>query len=202
MREPSRNLPAEERKAVTVQAVIKLAAEQNPNDITTSGIASAMGLTQGALFRHFVSKDAIWQMVIEWVADCLLTRVDHAANVASSPLAALEAIFMTHIDFVTHHPGVPRMLLSELQRPGMTPAKKMALTLLKHYEERLCTQIERGKACGELDPSLSTAAAATLFVGSIQGLVMQSLLTADLGKAHSDAAGVFAIYQRGIRSAL
>ena len=130
MRESSKNLPADERKAVTVQTVVKLAAEQNPNDITTSAIASAMGLTQGALFRHFVSKDAIWQTVMEWVADCLLTRVDHAADAAPSPLAALEAIFMTHIDFVTRHPGVPRMLLAELQRPGMTPAKKMALTLL------------------------------------------------------------------------
>ncbi len=200
MRESSKNLPADERKAVTVQTVVKLAAEQNPNDITTSAIASAMGLTQGALFRHFVSKDAIWQTVMEWVADCLLTRVDHAADAAPSPLAALEAIFMTHIDFVTRHPGVPRMLLAELQRPGMTPAKKMALTLLKRYEERLCTLIEQGKASGELEPNVATAAAATLFVGTIQGLVMQSLLTTNPEKAQSDAAGVFAIYQRGVRS--
>lgn len=200
MRPPSKNLPADERKAVTVQTVVKLAAEQNPNDITTSAIASAMGLTQGALFRHFVSKDAIWQTVMEWVADCLLTRVDHAADAAPSPLAALEAIFMTHIDFVTRHPGVPRMLLAELQRPGMTPAKKMVLTLLKRYEERLCSLIEQGKASGELEPNVATAAAATLFVGTIQGLVMQSLLTENPKKTQTDAAAVFAVYQRAVRS--
>lgn len=58
MRTLVKHLPADERRAVTVEAVIELAAEQNPNDITTSAIAKRIGLTQGALFRHFPSKDA------------------------------------------------------------------------------------------------------------------------------------------------
>ena len=52
-------LPAEERRAVIIEAVIELAAEQNPKGITTAAIAKRMGLTQGALFRHFPNKDAI-----------------------------------------------------------------------------------------------------------------------------------------------
>ena len=59
-----KNLPADERRAVTVEAVIELAAEQNPNDITTAAIAQRMGLTQGALFRHFPNKDAILQAMM------------------------------------------------------------------------------------------------------------------------------------------
>ncbi|WP_274378370.1 hypothetical protein [Thiobacillus denitrificans] len=38
-----KHLPADERRAVTVEAVVELAAEQNPNDITTSAIAKRMG---------------------------------------------------------------------------------------------------------------------------------------------------------------
>ncbi|MDO9294761.1 TetR/AcrR family transcriptional regulator, partial [Bradyrhizobium sp.] len=90
-----RNLPAEERRAVTVETVVALAAEQNPSEITTAAIAKRMNLTQGALFRHFPSKDAIWQAVISWVADRLLARVDRAIATAESPLSALEAVFMT-----------------------------------------------------------------------------------------------------------
>ncbi|MEI6639829.1 MAG: helix-turn-helix domain-containing protein, partial [Chlorobium sp.] len=51
-----RNLPAEQRRAVTVEAVIELAAEKNPASITTAEIAERMQLTQGALFRHFPNK--------------------------------------------------------------------------------------------------------------------------------------------------
>ena len=88
-----KNLPADARRAVTVEAVIELAAEQNPNDITTAAIAQRMGLTQGALFRHFPNKDAILQAVMAWVAERLLLRVDEATRGAVSPVAALESIF-------------------------------------------------------------------------------------------------------------
>ena len=193
-----KHLPANERRAVTVEAVIALAAEQNPGEITTAAIARHMGLTQGALFRHFPSKDAILQAVMEWVAERLLARVDKAAQAAVSPLAALEAIFMTHIDFIAQHPGVPRMLFGELQRAADTSAKMMARTMLDRYGKRLSALIEQGKAQGELAAEVNTAAAATLFIGAIQGLVMQSLLAGKSGQMRTGAPGAFAIYRRGI----
>lgn len=193
-----KHLPADERRAVTIEAVVKLAAEQNPSEITTAAIATSMKLTQGALFRHFPNKDAIWQAVMEWVADHLLARVERAARDAASPLAALEAMFMAHIAFVAEHPGVPRVLFGELQRSGDTAAKRMVQTMIRRYRERLAALIEQGKTVGELDPQLDPAAAATLFVGSIQGLVVQALLAGDTRRMRKEAPGTFAIYRRGI----
>jgi hypothetical protein len=40
-----------------------------------------------------------------------------------------------------------------------------------------------------------------LFIGTIQGLVMQSLLDGDVERIRRDAPRAFAIYCRGIRSA-
>ncbi len=202
MHAPVKHLPAEDRRAVTVEAVVELAAEQNPSDITTAAIAKRMGLTQGALFRHFQNKDAIIQAVMQWVAERLLLRTEKAVQAAPSPLAALEAMFMAHVEFVVEHPGVPRMLFGELQRAEQTAPKRMAQTLIRRYGERLHRLLEQGKACGELDAQLDTEASATLFIGTIQGLVMQSLLAGDVGRIRRDAPRVFAIYQRGIRSAL
>ncbi len=195
-----KNLPAAERRAVTVEAVVELAAEQNPNDITTAAIAKRMGLTQGALFRHFPNKDAILQAVMEWVSERLLSRVDKAVQAAASPLAALEAMFLTHVEFVVEHPGVPRMLFGELQRAEETGPKRMVQTLIRSYGERLRRLIEEGKTQGELETHLDTEASALLFIGTIQGLVMQSLLAGDIGRLRHDAPRVFAIYRRGIRS--
>lgn len=191
-------LPADERRAVTVDTVVELAAEQNPSEITTSAIAKRMGLTQGALFRHFPTKDAILQAVMEWVAEQLLSRVDKAAEAASSPLQALEAVFMAHIDFVVQRPGVPRIIFGELQRAEETAPKRLVQTIVRRYGERLHRLIEAGKANGELDPALDSEAAAILFIGTIQGLVMQSLLAGDVDRIRRDAPRAFAIYRRGI----
>lgn len=196
----AKHLPADERRAVTIEAVIDLAGSQNPSEITTSDIARRMNLTQGALFRHFPTKDAIWQAVMTWVMDRLLTRIDRAAEGLDSPLAAMQAMFMSHVEFVVEHPGVPRMMFGELQRAEITPTKRIAQKLIQHYSERLVSRIEQGKVAGEISDEIDTQAAATLFIGTIQGLVMQSMLSGDVKHMSDEAPGVFAIYQRGVRS--
>jgi AcrR family transcriptional regulator len=193
-----KHLTAEARRTATVEAVVELAAQQNPNDITTAAIAGRMGVTQGALFRHFPSKDAIMQSVMVWVGDRVFARVDKAVAAAASPVAALEAAFMAHVDFVARHPGVPRMLFGELQHAKDTPAKRVAQTLLRQYGTRLKPLLEAGKAQGELDPGLDVDAAVIAYIGMFQGLVMRTLMAGGAPHMRDDAARVFAIYRRGI----
>lgn len=197
MQNPTKYLPANERRAVTVKAVVDLAASQNPGGITIAAIAKHMNVTNGSLFRHFPNKEAIWLAVMKWVAERLMARIDHSAQGIESPLAAIEAMCMSHIEFVAEYPGVPRMMFSELLRAESTPAKHM----VKRYGERLHALIEEGKAQQELDDTLDTEAATTLFIGTIQGLVMQSLTAGDVASIRRDAPDVFAIYRRGIRRA-
>lgn len=201
MKSRPRNLPADQRRAATVEAVIELAAEHNPGDITTAAIAGRMNLTQGALFRHFASKEAVWEAVMEWVAERLLARVDQATRDVASPLAALEAAFLAHVEFVVRFPGVPRMLFGELQRAEDTAAKRKVRQLLAQYGERLAGLIEAGKAAGELTAEIGTDAAVAHFIGTVQGLVMQSLLAGDPERMRSGAPNAFAIYRRGIAGA-
>ena len=196
----AKHLPADERRAVIVQAVITLAATNNPSAITTAAIAKHMQLTQGSIFRHFPNKDAIWLAVMEWVAGELLQRVDNSAKGIESPLAAMEAMFMSHVKFVSAYPGVPRILFGELQRAESTAAKNRVQALIKSYSARLYTHIENGKRHGELGSSLDSAAAALLFLGMLQGLIMQSLLSGDPEHIRKSAPGAFVIYKRGIES--
>ena len=192
------HLSSEDRRAATVGAVIALAADHDPSEISTTAIAKHMGVTQGALFKHFPTKDAILEAVMTWVADRLLARVDSAASAMPTASQALEGMFLAHTSFVTEHPGVPRMMFGELQRAGSTAPKRMAATMLRQYAARLRFQLERGRASGEFAQQLDMEAAATLFVGTIQGLVMQALIAGDVQRIGRDAPRVFAIYLRGI----
>lgn len=194
--EAPRHLPADARRAITVETVIQLAAEQNPDGITTAAIAQRMGLTQGALFRHFPTKDAIWRAAIDWVAERLMARVDRAARAASSPGSALEAVFAAHAAFVAEHPGVPRLLFGELQRRGDSQTRRMVQALLGRYRERICALLDEARARGEFAADLEREAAATLFVGTIQGLVVQAMVAGDMQAVVRDAPAAYAMLRR------
>jgi AcrR family transcriptional regulator len=196
---PNKHLPANERRGTTIEAVIELAGLQNPSEITTYAIARHMKLSQGALFRHFATKEAIWRAVMEWVSDKLLAQIDDIVGVTEDPVAALQAMFINQVEFAVNYPGVPRILFGELQKADATPAKQVAQIMLTRYAERIETCLEHGKALGTIAPEIDSKAAIILFIGTIQGLIMQSLLAGNIEGIRTNAPGVFAIYRRGLR---
>lgn len=195
----SSRLPTEHRQAEMVQAMLTLTEQQSVETITTTDIARRVGLSQGAVFRHFPNKQSIWLAAIEWVQYTLLDAIDAAAAAKAKPLERLQAMFEAHVDFVARHPGVPRLLFHELQQTGDSLIKKSVRSLLAAYRRRLVGLLEEAKASGQARAGLDSDAAATLFIGMIQGLVMQSMLMGKARAMRKTADGLFAIYLDGIR---
>ncbi|MDD2667009.1 MULTISPECIES: TetR/AcrR family transcriptional regulator [Zoogloea] len=196
---PQSRLPTEARRAEIVAAVLHLAATQSPAHITTGDIAGELGFTQGAVFRHFPSKDAIWLAVLAWVDAELIAALERAAQEGRTPLDGLERVFMAHIRFVMAWPGVPRILFHDLQRPDDTPLKQRVRQLLGRYRQILARLFDAAARQGQVGGGLDTHAAATLFIGTIQGLVMQSMLAASPSGVEDEARRVLVLYLRAIQ---
>ncbi len=190
--------PTETRQAALVAAALALAAERSPAAVTTADLAQAVGITQGAVFRHFESKEAIWVAVIDLAHQRLLGRLQAAADAQAQPLAALRAVFLAHVDFVVAHPGVPRVIFQELQHPEDTPLKARVRQLMQAYRTLLTGLLQRAQAAGQLAPGTDLAAAAVLFIGSVQGLVMQSLLSGQVAGMAAQAPQVYRIFHNGV----
>lgn len=188
----------EQRQASLVAAALALAAQRSPADVTTADLAQAVGITQGAVFRHFESKAAIWLAVIDFAHQELLGRLNAAAAAQAQPLAALRAVFMAHVDFVVEQPGVPRVIFQELQHPEDTPLKARVGQLMQAYRTLLVGLLQRAQAAGQLAPGTDLQAAAVLFLGAVQGLVMQSLLSGQVGAMQGLAPAVFDLIQQAL----
>jgi len=200
------------RQAGLVEAALRLAAQRNPADITTTDLAQAVGITQGAVFRHFASKEAIWLAALAWVTDALMRRLNAAAALDTAPtdcpepaaapdaLAALQAVFMAHVDFVVEHPGVPRVIFQELQQPQDTPLKASVRQLMQQYRTLLMRLLTQAQLKKLIAPDADLTGASVLFIGSIQGLVMQSLISGDVSAMRQQAPAVYALVQRGLQA--
>ena len=189
-------LSSDARRTVTVEAVIALAANTNPAEITTAMIAQQMDVTQGALFRHFADKQAVWTAVMDWTAATLLARFDEAPG--ATPLDKLCAMFAAHIDFVVTFPGVPRILFGELQRGADAPGKARVRALMGTYRERVMALLDAAKAQSLVADTVHTPTAATMFLGMVQGLVMQAMAAEDFTTMPATSERLFALYLDGL----
>lgn len=199
---PRTKLNTESRQAELVRAALALAAQRSPAELTTGDLAQAIGITQGGVFRHFKSKEAIWLAALDWAHQTLLDTLQQAARLTTGDaLQALRSVFIAHIEFVTQHPGVPRLIFQELQHPQPSPCRQKVQQLMADYKDLLSSLLVRARTDGLLADTTEVPAAAVLFIGAVQGLVMQSLISGDLKHMATQAAPVFDIYEAGLRPA-
>jgi len=191
-------LTSEERKKRTVQAVIELCQTIEPASITTAVIAEKMGVTQGALFRHFPSKDSIWEEVAKWVSEQIQALFYKTLNTEDCPIGNLESMYMAHISFIAQYPGVPRLLFSQLHKVQKTASQRVISTLMNLYHLSIKQQLARGIERGKIDADFDIESASSMYIGSIQGLVMQALIRGSDVLTLSKAKKIFALYRRSI----
>jgi TetR/AcrR family transcriptional regulator len=184
-------IPAAERRAHAVRVLLDLARTTAPDAISTAAIAEWMGVSHGALFRHFPSREALWAEAVTWATgeldrrfdSCLepataATTPDHstAALAPSGPLDQVAALMASHAALLQQHPGLVRMLFAELQRPATSPARETGKAFMQRFRQRLATLMAAAQQQGCLDPDHDPHELAALLVATQQGLMLQALV--------------------------
>jgi AcrR family transcriptional regulator len=188
-----------DRRREIVAAVVELARERGPDAITTHAIAERIGVTQGAVFRHFPDKASIWVAVFAWVRASLDTALASAVARGGSPLRKIAHAFLAHVAFVAEHPGVPRMLFHELQYADDSPVRAAVRDAVGHYRRSLARLFDQAKREGELPASLDSTLATVLFIGAVQGLVIRAALAGDDALIAKGARPMLALLLDGYR---
>jgi len=194
-----RRLSSEERQGEIIRVAVELAAEKGVDSVTTQDMADAMHLTQGAIFRHFASKDDIWFAVIVWVRERLMKVLDKAAAEATDPLNAIERMFFAHINFIHKHPAIPRLLFSELLHKKNSKFRQLIEGIISGYEAKISGLLEEAKTQSLVSVDLDSQSAAVLYIGMIQGLVMQSSIFGGKYPLKQQAEKTFPVFLCGIQ---
>lgn len=174
--------------------MLRLSAERSPADITTTDLAKAMKLTQGALFRHFPTKEAIRLAVVEWIEERLMFELMAAKGRAPDALTALRAMFMAHVAFAKAYPGAPRLIFGELQQAAESPVKQRVQQIMQRYRQILGQTLAAAIEAKSIRADVDCPSAAALFLGAIQGLVIQSMLNGSTAQMEQQAVGVLDLY--------
>lgn len=164
---------SELRQQEIIDIVLALAAERGVEAITTTSIAERLGLTQGAVFRHFPNKEAIWTAVLFWLTGNMAEIFERRPGVP--PLREIERIFDGYMDFITAYPAMPRLIFSDTFHHAYPDLHRSVRDMVAGCEIRIQDLIGEAAALGAITPGREEAAA-KLLLTTIQGIAFQSAI--------------------------
>jgi AcrR family transcriptional regulator len=121
---PRSRKPTRVRRAEIAGAALRVMAVQGGRRFTARALASEVGITDGALFRHFPNMDAIADAVVEQMETMLFSV---APPVEADPIERLGVFFRGRVAVLVAHPYLTRLLFSDdlTRLCGAERAKRM-----------------------------------------------------------------------------
>lgn len=191
----------EVRKQEVVNAVLALASERDLEGLSTQEIADFVGVSQGALFRHFPNKESIWTTLLDWLHE----RLDEFIVTAETwprdrPLEILSRIFDAHTDFIAHHPAMAKLIFSDHLRHMHPVLDKKFQTINDLYQRRLVSLFREAQDQGLVPAWIDPHSAVSLFLCMVQGLAFRFAIARTIRSMRRESQSVYFIFLAALTS--
>jgi AcrR family transcriptional regulator len=176
----------EERRTVAEQrllaAAAELIAEAGPSGITLANIGERAGYSRGLATHHFGSKGAMMQRLVDSVTTGFREQVfieSTSDTVLDQALGLVRAYF--HELAQARPANRARLVLwADAVATGAPDVRSAMLASDRAFRAELAKRIQRGQAAGEFARSADAGTAATVIIGMLRGVALQSMLDDEL----------------------
>lgn len=177
------------RKAEIVATILGLADRIGPDRVTTGAVATEVGVTQAAIFRHFPTKAAMWNAVADHVAEALTTAWDAALVQADLPVERVKALIGAQLGQIAATPAMPMLLFSRELNVENADLRAAFRGRLATFQAHLTREVAEGQRAHALRSDVAAADAAVLLASLVQGVAIRWSL----------GARDFALHAEGLR---
>ncbi len=156
----------EERRVDIADAALRLIATQGIASLTVAALAKELGLTGGALYRHFPSSNAILDAVAERAVELLDASLP---DPSLPPMAWLEQFVDSRTRAVSGHKGLASLIISDQLAKALP---ETAFDHLRGAVRRTFVQVERAllsaQTQGQIRQDLSARELTPVVMGIVQ----------------------------------
>ena len=149
-------------------------------------ILDATGLTKGALYNHYESKDAIALAAFDHTCDVLRQRFDRTLARSGTALERLLAV-VDLLGSLYRHPGGCPIVNTAVEADDTHPAlRDRAQRAMREWQDRIATCVRRGQEAGEVRADVDGPALASLMISCLEGALVLARLFGE--RSHLDLA--------------
>jgi len=192
--------PTETRRQKILSEARQIVATHGIHGLTTKKLASAIGVSEGALYRHFEGKDDILLGLIDDIEETLFETLEKAERQGGSALERLERLLEAHLSYSERRRGVAFVVISEVLLNGDRRLKQRIQTVIDRYLGLLEVLLEKGVLEGQVKQSIDRSSAALAFFGLVQATITLWRFTRAGLLPSERFVALWRIYRNGIAS--
>lgn len=194
--------PGDVRRQEILSSVRNIIATKGFENLTVRQIAKDVRLTEGALYRHFRSKQEVINLLIDDIDTTLMSTIKPIENEELDPLLKLEHILMAHIAYVEKRKATSFMLINETLNLKDRVSRRKMLNVIHNYLKVINNIVMEGIRSGRFRKNINAMSVSILFFGIVQSLSTLWALSGFKQPASlkSRLKESFGVYQNGILS--
>lgn len=162
-----------ERKQQILESLASMLESNAGQRITTAKLAAHVGVSEAALYRHFPSKKSMFEGLIDFVEQALLSRINLILEEQKDTLVRCQQILQLLLVFTERNPGITRILSGDALL-GEDAALRGRVAALFNKIETQIKQVLREKQLREGQAfALDEAMLANLLLAIAEGRISQ-----------------------------
>ncbi len=169
-RTSSRRESTSVRQEQIIEAAQKLILKYGSEHVTIRRIAKEVGISEGAIYRHFKSKSDIFCLLLDNVGESLLADIQQSIIPEGSIMESLESVLTTQIANIAKRHGMSFQIIAEVISLGDKRLNRQLSDIMSKYLSRVESLLASGVQTGEIRGDIDLEAAAMLFFGMVESL--------------------------------
>lgn len=158
-----------QRREQIVGAVLRIVSEEGIGSLTTTALARDIGVTSGALFRHFDTRDEILEETVRYVAETVGRTFP---DPSLTPVERLHRLAASRIEVLTSQPGIGWFLHSDQAALSLPPAAVERLgDCARRTRVFVLAALKDGVGAGSIRSDVDIEHLLVVFLGTIHAFV-------------------------------
>ena len=102
------------RRQEILETLARMLEEHQGEHITTAGLAKSVGVSEAALYRHFPSKAKMFEALIEFIEETILSRINRIMDEEVDAASRIQQITLLVLSFAGKNPGMTRLMQGDV----------------------------------------------------------------------------------------
>ncbi len=143
-----------ERRVQILQALATMLELPGSERVTTAALASRLGVSEAALYRHFASKAQMFEGLIEFIEQSVFTLVNQITEREADPAVRVHKLVLMVLHFAEKNPGMTRVMVGD----ALVYEHERLQTRMNLFFDKLEAAIKQSLRDGALASDASLAA--------------------------------------------